>query len=652
MKSVRRSLLFALLIALYSLKQIAVAQSAPIRITADLTESSRRLYHAEIDLPVHAGLAVFTSPLWIPGSHSPNGPIGSMTGIVFTANGRVLPWRRDEAALAELHVEVPAGVLTIHAHVDAILLSRATREMAMLEWETLMLYPAHTPVNAINIEPAVTVHAGWAIGTALSKLGRESVLRSGLAEQRDHLPAPDAITIRYAQTTVEQLEDSPVLTGRYFREYRLAPELQPAHYLDVAGDEAGDEMIQPVLLEAISNVVREARLAYGSFHYRDYHFLVTRSDYAGGGGGLEHAQSTDIGIRKNSLSDVAHTLADGDLFAHEFTHSWNGKYRRPAGIYQPDFATPVQAKLLWIYEGLTQYMGDVLATRAGLKSPQQFRQMLALTAADLDHQSGRAWRSTEDTAVAVSLMRGSGTGWANWRRGKAYYAEGELLWLDVDTRIRSLTAEKRSLDDFLKLFLSKGGNTGPAVLPYSLEEVAQDLNAVAIYDWPAFFKERVTHLQPRADLDGIVRGGYTLVYADHPSAAEQFLSDPDNPLYLGEDFWYSIGLRVEEGGTIVDVRWGGPADKAKLASRQKVITVNGAPYSAPRLHNAISTAAHDRNPVHLTLTQDGEEITADLPYYDGERFPDLRRSVSGRASLELVTRSRREQSTQASELDR
>ena len=291
---------------------------------------------------------------------------------------------------------------------------------------------------------------------------------------------------------------------------------------------------------------------------------------------------------------------------------------------------------------MTQYLGDVLATRAGLKSPERFREMLALAAADLDAQAGRDWRSTEDTADAVSLVRGSGSAWSNWRRGKAYYTEGELLWLDADTLIRSLTANTRSLDDFAKLFLGKGGDTGPMILPYNLDEVVRDLNEIAPYDWAGFFRDRVTHVQPRANLDGIVRGGYALVYTDQPTTAERILSDPDSPLYVGEDFWYTLGLRVDSNGTVMDVRWGSPADKAKLAPKQKLLTVNGAPYSAAVLHKAIAGANHDRNALRLLLRQDGENISADLEYHGGERFPDLKRGPSGSASLDMITKPRSE----------
>ena len=614
------------------------AQLEPIRITADLTESARRIFHAEIDLPVHAGPAVFTSPLWIPGSHAPKGPVGSITGLVFTANRKVLPWRRDEVFLAEFHVQIPAGVRSVHAHVDSLVVSRATREMAMLEWDAVMLYPARIPVNAIRIEPAVTFPAGWGIGTALTKVSKESTPRSVLADQADHLPPADAVTIQYAGTTVEQLEDSPVLVGHHLREYRLAPEMKPDYFLDVAGDTAVDAEIRPEVLRGMNDLVREARVEYGAVHYREYHFLVTRSQYAGGYGGLEHAQSTDIGIQRSSMSDEAHQIADADLFAHEFTHSWNGKYRRPTGIYQMDFATPVKARLLWIYEGMTQYLGDVLATRAGLKTPEQFRDMLALTAAALDTQSGRNWRSTEDTSIAASLMRGGG--WANWRRGKAYYEEGELLWLDVDTLLRSLTQRRRSLDDFEKLFLGRDGDTGPAVRAYDLGEVIKDVNEIAPQVWARFFEDGVRTIQGHADLDGISRGGCTVVYTDQPSATEQYLSDPEASAYIGGDYWYSLGLRVDEIGNVMDVRWGSLADKAKLSPKQKLLTVNGVPYTPGVLRSSIREAMLARKPLHLLLRQDGEDIVSDVDYHGGERFPHLACSQTDSSLLDAIVKPR------------
>lgn len=611
----------------------------PIQITVDLTESARSLCHAEIDLPVSPGPATFTTPLWIPGAHAPNGPLASVTGVVFTANGKTLPWRRDDVALSEFHVTIPAGVTSLHAHLDAIA-PRATRQMAMLEWEALLLYPAGVPVKDIAVLPAVTAPAGWGVGTALVPVGEVPAPPATGADESAHLAPAGSVTTQYAATTIEQLEDSPVLTGRYFHEYPLAPQITPQHFLDVAGDTPDGAALRPGVLQELDNLVREAQAEYGSHHYRAYHFLVTRSDYAGGDGGVEHAQSTDIGMGARTFLDDARQMAEGGLLAHEFTHSWNGKYRRPVGLCQPDFATPLQGRLLWVYEGMTQYLENVLATRAGLKSPQAYREMLALSAADMDCQPGREWRSTEDTAVAVSLLRGHGSPWINWRRGKAFYTEGELLWLDVDTLIRRLTGHAKSLDDFERIFLGKGGDTGPEVLPYDFAELVDDLNQVVAYDWGTFLKQRVSEAHPRADLDGIERGGYRLVYVDQPSQAEQTFSDPDHALYAGQDFWYSLGLRVDEHGALIDVRWGGPADQAKLAPRQKILAVDGAAYSTAVLRAAVAKAKADPGPVHLTVRQEADVFPVDVVYHGGERYPALMRVADTPDDLALITRSR------------
>ena len=617
-----KNYLTSLALAFFLSTSIATAaQQAPIRITADLTDTSRHLFHAEIDLPVQSGPAAFTTPLWIPGSHSPNGPIGNIMGLTFSAGGRLLPWHRDDVVLSTFHLDVPRGISSIHVHLDAAVPTRATRTMAMLEWDTVMLYPAHVPVHDIAIEPSVFMPAGWGIGTALTPVKAGSTL------------------VQYAVTNVEQLEDSPVLTGRYFHEYVLAPASLPPHFLDVAGDRPEDTVISPAVLQEMNNLIQQAGIEYASRHFTSYHFLVTRSDYAGGYGGLEHAQSTDIGIDRLSFTDPDHQLASADLFAHEYTHSWNGKYRRPAQLYQPDFATPVHGDLLWVYEGMTQYLGDVLATRSGLKSPEQFREMLALSAADLDNEPGRIWRSTEDTSVAVSILRGSAL-WANWRRGKDYYGEGELLWLHVDTLIRKLTQNKKSLDDFEALFLGDGGDTGPQIFTYDLAEIVTDLNSIVPYNWAAFLESRVSGLHPRADLDGLEQGGYKLVYKERPTRTEQLLSDPKNVLYSGEDFWYSLGLRVDDRGTLLDVRWKSPADQNTLAPRQTILTVNGAGYTAAALHQAIIASKLTKDAIRLTVRQEGESILTQIDYHEGERYPQLERSGDAPAYLDAIIQPR------------
>ena len=597
----------------------------PIQIVADLSEAPRRLYHAEIDIPLKPGTAsmTLTTPKWIPGNHRPTGPVDEITGVVFTANGETLAWRRDDVDLYAFHVTIPKGATMLHAHLDCIVGSRVSNHMAVLEWEKLLLYPADKPGKDIPIQPSVTVPAGWGIGTALTPIGTSAPPPTAGVSEQDHGPAPDATTTKYAATTVEQLEDSPVITGEYFHEFPLAPEMTPKHYIDVVSDQPDDSKLRPELLAECSNLVREANAAYGSHHYHVYHFLLTLSDVAGGEG-LEHGQSSDNGVGEKAFAE-AHP--NSDLLSHEYTHSWNGKYRRPARLYQPNFEIAEQGDLLWVYEGLTQYMGNVLAARSGLRTKQQYLDTIANTAAGLDYKPGRQWRSTEDTAIAASVLRGDDPGWSNWRRGQDYYQEGALLWLDADTKIRQLTGDKKSLTDFFHIFLAKGGNTGPMIVPYELPEIVDDLNQVAACDWAKFFKERVSDINPRADIACIEQGGYKLVYLDHPPKVDGG-SGSGRPA-MGPNVWYSLGLRVSgaasSAGTIIDVRWGGPADDAKLAPGQKIIAVDGHTYSSDVLLQAVRDAKGKSEPIHLILEREGSVTLAEINYHDGEKYPALER---------------------------
>ncbi|WP_035352194.1 M61 family metallopeptidase [Edaphobacter aggregans] len=611
----------ALLLSATALLQ---AQKAPILITADLSDAPRKVYHADLDIPVKAGIVSLTTPEWIPGNHRPTGPVSDITGIVFTGNGKPLTWRRDDQDLYQYHVTVPAGVTTLHAHLDCIVTARVTQKMAVLEWEKLLLYPANTPVKEIAIQPSVTVPKGWGIGTALTPT-------DGYDPQH-----PAGGTTHYAATTVEQLEDSPVITGAYFREFALAPEVTPKHYIDVVSDQPEDSNLRPALLSDLNNLVRETGAAYNSRHYSVYHFLLTLSDVAGGEG-LEHGQSSDNGVGEKGYSDDAHQLAEADLLAHEFTHSWNGKYRRPFNLYQDDFHKMQQGSLLWTYEGMTQYLGNVLAARSGLKSQAQYRDLLAMSAANLDNKPGRQWRSTEDTAIAASILRGGNPAWSNWRRGQDYYQEGELFWLDADTLIRQKTNNQKSLDDFLHIFLGKGGNTGPLIVTYNRDELIADLNQVLKYDWATFIHERIDNPNPHADLDGIERGGYKLVYTDKPTPSEHTMASAGGRRGGGVNLWYSIGLRVSNEGTIADVRWGSCADKANLAPGQKVIAVNGNIFSAEALRTAIKEAKGKTEPIHLILQSDTFVTLADIDYHNGERYPVLQRIEGTPAYLDDIT---------------
>ena len=598
----------------------AFAQKPPIQITADLSDAPRKLLHAEVDIPVSAGPLVLTTPKWIPGHHTPSGPVGDLTGIVFTAAGETLPWRRDDVDLYEYHLTVPAGVHSIHAHLDSIAASNPS-DLAVLEWEKLLLYPADIPVREIPIQASVIVPAGWGIGTSLTPIS---------AYDPRH---PAGGMVRYAATTVEMLEDSPVMTGSYFHEYALAPEITPRHYIDVFGEAAEDVEIRPSVLQHWNRLVSEAAAMYGAPHYRSYHFLLALHGTSGGGG-LEHHESSDNSLPERALTTDENEMAVSDLLPHEFTHSWNGKYRRPAGLATPDYATPMKDDLLWVYEGLTDYLGAVLAVRCGAISPQHYRESFALDAANMDSTAGRAWRSTGDTAIAVSVLRG-GAAWANWRRSADYYPEGKLLWLDVDTTIRKLTGNARNLRDFMTVFLNRGGGTTPTVVPYDFNEIVNDLNEVVKYDWSNFLNDRVNNVHPHVDLAGIEQGGYQLVYTDKPSDFEKARMALLGP---AKDVWFSIGVSLDANGTISDVRVGGPADKARFVPGEKILAVNGTVYSKEALHAAIRKSQTASAPIPFILQNDKQVSLVDVDYHDGERYPTLVRKEGSPVYLDDIAK--------------
>ena len=606
---------------------LAFAQKTPIQITADLTEAPRKLFHAEIDIPVNSGPLTLITPKWIPGHHSPNGPVGDITGVVFTANGKTLAWRRDDVDLYEFHLTVPGGVSSLHAHLDCIS-TGVTSNLAVLEWERLVLYPAGIAVRDIPIQASVNVPAGWGIGTSLTPIS---------AYDPQH---PAGGMVHYAATTVEMLEDSPIMTGIYFHEYALAPELTPKHYIDVVGDSAEVADVRPPVLEHWNRLIHEAWAMYGAPHYRSYHFLLALRG-ASGGGGLEHHESSDNSLPERGLSTDDDEMVGNGLLPHEFTHSWNGKYRRPAGLATPDYATPMKGELLWVYEGLTDYLGDVLGARSGAISAQHYREEIALDAAAMDNTTGRAWRSIGDTAISISGLATSafgrgGNAWANWRRSADYYPEGNLLWLDVDTTIRKLTSNSKNLRDFMTVYLNKGGGTTPTVVPYDFNEIVADLNQVVKYDWAGFLNERVNGINPRVNLEGIEQGGYKLVYTEKPS--EYLKASMASRSSSSRDVWFSMGIALDNEGTISDVRVGSAADKAKLIPGQKIMAVNGRVYSKDLLHAAIRQSKTGSAPMHFILQNDTWVSEADVEYHDGERYPTLVRAEGTPAYLDDITK--------------
>lgn len=598
-------------VTIISASVTAQSLNQPILITADLTDVPRKLVHADMVIPVAPGPVTLTTAKWIPGNHRPSGPIDNFTGLVVRANDAELPWRRDDVNLYTFHIDVPQGVSKLDVHVDFLAVPGSTVSstdgstsglQTTMEWEEIALYPAGIPVRDIPVIPSVKLPLGWKLGTALTST------------------STDGDTTHFSQTTIEMLIDSPVIAGKYFREFPLAPGVTPKHYLDLAADAPEDLDLKPATIEALSKLVNEAGTMYASRHYNSYHFLLGLSDREESNG-LEHHQSSDNRTPEKAFADEQLAALFADLLPHEYTHSWNGKYRRPAGLATPDYAIPMKGELLWVYEGMTQYLGEVLAVRSGFETPEELREALALSAANLDVKPGRTWRNLEDTAVSSSILRGGSREWSNWRRGQDYYQEGALIWLDVDTTIRKLTNGQKSLNDFCVLFLGKGGNTPPEVVPYDFDEVVATLNQVAPNDWAGFLRQRITSKAPHAPLEGITQAGYALTYAEKPSPYQRAVFGRSGAI----DAYFSIGITARGDGNITDVLVGSPAYKAGLGPAEKIIAVNGRAFSGPVLALALRAAKGTSQPIDLIVENTGYFRIVHVDYHDGEKFPVLKR---------------------------
>jgi predicted metalloprotease with PDZ domain len=593
---------------------VAVAQTAPITLSVDLTDASRKILHATEVMPVTAGPLTVVYPKWIPGEHGPTGPIENMTGFFITANGQPVKWERDKVDMFAYHLTVPQGVTKIEMKIDFLASSSlsgfsaggsTSENLALLSWNTLLVYPADTNAIDVMFTPSITIPAGWQFGTALDKDGGSSQ------------------STTFKTVSLEQLIDSPVLAGRYFREIPLAPEIAPKHYLDMASDGPEEIDLSKEHIADFDRLVRETGALYKSRHYGSYHFLVTLSNEVAHFG-LEHHQSSDDRVTATTFTDDREFVLDGLLLPHEFTHSWNGKYRRPAGLATSNYQKPMEGDLLWVYEGLTEYLGDVLAARCGIWTPDQYKQRLSTIAAEYDNRPGRTWRDIQDTATSAQILYDAGGGWDNWRLNVDYYDEGELIWLDVDTTIRKMTGGKKSLDDFVAKFHGLGGNTGPKVVPYTFEDVVVSLNGVVANDWTNFLRSRLDSNAYQAPLGGLENGGYKLAYSDKPNAWSA-MADAQSETF---NFWYSIGLHAGKSGTVSDVLKGGVADKAGFGPGMKIIAVNGRGYTPDVLRAAIHDATGSGPSIELIVENTGFYKVIRLDYHGGERYPQLERVSS------------------------
>ena len=601
-----------------------VAASGPIAIDVDLREAPRSLVHAKLIIPATPGPLTLVYPKWIPGEHGPSGPIRDLAGVRFSAGGADLAWQRDAVDMYAFHLDVPAGADAVVAQVDYLAPVVAanftagrstTAALAVLSWNTVALYPQGAPPEQLSFAPSVTLPDGWRYGTALEG-----------ATQKGN-------TVGFAPVSLVRLIDSPLVAGANFTRVELPGSDRP-HAIDVVADSPGALTLPPGFADAYARLVAEAGALFGARHYRHYDWLLTLSDNVEHFG-LEHHESSDNRLGERTLLEEPWRKALASLLAHEYVHSWNGKYRRPAGLVREDYQQPFDTALLWVYEGLTQYLRELLPARAGLWDAEYGRERLALLAANLEYQGGRRWRPLQDTAAAAQVLFGVPSFWRSWRRGADFYDESVLIWMEIDAKLRAGSRGARSLDDFCRAFHGGAehpvvvGETGPEVKPYTFDDVVAALAGVGAGDWKKLLEERLSSKSEHAPLAGLEAAGWKLVFDDKPNLA---LVDRQK-LDASRDVTYSLGFDVEKDGTVRDVRVGSPADQAGLAPGAKLVAIDGLAWSADRLTDVVGSSAQRQGPIEL-LVQQGELFrTHRVDYHGGTRYPHLART----AGADLLT---------------
>ncbi|MEZ2419592.1 M61 family metallopeptidase [Luteibacter sp. RCC_6_2] len=579
---------------------VAADQPYPGNLTlhVDLSDASRHLYHVRETIPVSAGHAILYYPKWIPGVHGPSGPLSNVAGFVITANGKRIPWRRDLKEMYAFHVDVPDGVDKLELAFEY--LAPATPNYIPLSFNEVAFYPAGHYTSRITIEPSVKLPSGWKFASAL-----ETASQSG-----------DEVTFK--PVSFENLVDSPLMTGKYFTRIDLAPGQDTKVHLNITGDTAAGVKATEEQIAKQRALVVQANKLFGAHHYAHYDFLLVTSDHTNHFG-LEHHQSSDDRLFANFLTDPDVNVAAGTLLPHEYIHSWNGKFRRPADLWTPTFTEPMQDDLLWVYEGLTDYWAGVLTARSGIWTTDQWRDSLAAIAADMSARTGRSWRSLQDTADGIPLSsRGGSQGWGNLRRGSDYYPEGQMLWLDVDTKIRDLSGGKHTLDEFARAFY--GMDNGSYVpKTYTFDDVVATLNGIQPYDWASFLRQRLDYTGDTLPEHGIEGGGWKLVYDDKPTA----FAKTGEKLRKTVNLAYSLGIQVSDKGVVTDSQWDGVAAKAGIVPGVTLVAVNGKDYSAQVLKDAVAEAKSGTAPIQFLIKDIDDYRTVGVDYHGGLKYPHL-----------------------------
>jgi predicted metalloprotease with PDZ domain len=519
-------------------------------------------------------------------------------------------------------LDVPAGGEQLEVAFDYIEPSSgmfsgggsATDKLVIVSWNQNVLYPAGIPAKNITFKPTLRLPSGWKFGTPLPVENA----------------AGDEVTFK--PVALDRLVDSPVVAGEYYRAVDVTPPNEPIHHeIDLVADSAEALEMPPEAQKAFTNMVAESGKVFGARHYREYHFLLTLSDHVAHFG-LEHNECDDSRTGERSLLTPEGRRGVAGLLGHEFVHSWNGKFRRPADLATPDYETPMRTDLLWVYEGLTSYLGPLLAVRSGMWTPEQYRDDLATTAADLGPgRPGRTWRPLQDTADAIAGQSFGRAGWGDWRRGADYYPEGDLIWLEVATIIHDQTQGKKSFEDFCRAFYG-GPNQGPEVKPYTFDDLAQALQAVAPYNWAGYFHDRLTSTSAQAPVGGIEMGGWRLDFTDRPPSPRGGGGGGGGRFGGGANTTYSLGLRLGTDGTVQESIVGEPAFLAGIVPGMRVVAINDRAYTSELLRDALKAATKNEQPIRFLVVNDDYYKTVSVNYHGGERYPHLVR-VEGKPDL-------------------
>ena len=599
-----------------------IAFPGTMRLHVDATDIDQHVFRVRQTIPVPAaGRMTLLMPQWLPGNHAPRGQIEKLAGLVISAGGKQLTWKRDPIDMYAFHIDVPAGAAALDISFQFLSATMpdqgrvvVTREMLNLQWEAVSLYPAGYFTRRIPVSASVTYPAGWKAATAL----------------RPTAGAAGGPTITYQTVSYETLQDSPVFAGKYFRKDDLGQGVT----LNTFADDPKELVVPADVLQKHRNLVTQSLRLFGARHYDHYDFLHAITNRMGGIG-LEHHRSSENQNEPGYFTDWKNSLPDHNLLPHEFVHSWDGKFRRGADLFTPDFRTPMRDSFLWVYEGQTQFWGHVLEARSGMSSKSDILDKMANIAAGLDNRAGQTWRSLDDTTNDPIISARRPKGWTSWQRGEDYYNEGMLVWLEADAIIRQGTNNRRGMDDFARAFFGiKDGDWG--VVTYTFDDLVRTLNSVYPYDWSSFLAKRLTEKSPRAPFGGFTRSGYRLDYGDTPNNASVIAAKSGG----ATDLSYSLGLAADKEGKITNVQWGSPAFVAKLTIGQTILAVDGKTYSGDAIKAAVTSAKGATRPIRLSIKRDDTLREVLINYSGGLRYPRLVKVGKGEGPLDLLLKPR------------